>query len=263
MFGSDPRAKKLMEDSWRDGLWAEYARAPLENCFPLNEKLLLGSPTEGGLGYSLADLCSISKYAVSYGGFRGINLKAGETVIVAPATGEYSGGAVQVASAMGARVIAVGRDLEKLKAIAAVNERVKIVQLKGNFEEDLASLKEFGTIDAYMDISPVSANQSTHIRSCMMAVGSYGRVLLMGVIQKDIAIPYIMAVAKNLTIRAQYMYVKEDFQGLIKLVEAGVLKLGEEAGHQIMGEFPLEKWEEAMECAKQNNGPLKTVVFAP
>jgi hypothetical protein len=41
----------------------------------------------------------------------------------------------QVASALGARVIAVGRDLGKLKTIAASNERVSIVLLQVNVEE--------------------------------------------------------------------------------------------------------------------------------
>jgi NADPH:quinone reductase-like Zn-dependent oxidoreductase len=83
--GASPMSKKLMEDSWRDGVYKEYVRAPLENCYALNEKVLLGNLAEGGLGYSMADLTYIGKQVVAYGGLRGIDLKAGETVIVAPA----------------------------------------------------------------------------------------------------------------------------------------------------------------------------------
>ena len=264
MFGSDPMAKKLMEDTWRNGMYAEYARAPLENCHPLNEKILLGSPAEGGLGYSIADLTCLSRQLVAYGGFRGIDLKAGETVIVAPATGSFSGAAVEVASAMGARVIAVGRNLSALQEIAAVNPRVHVLQLKGDVQEDLASLKQFGTIDAYLDISPAVAANSTHVRSCMMAVRSYGRVSLMGgAIFNDIAIPYALAVLKNLTIRGQYMYEREDARDLIKLAETGVLKLGKSVGHKVVGEYKLEEWEEALETAHQNPGAGKTTLFTP
>jgi len=263
VFGPDPRAKKLMEDSWRNGMWAEYVRAPLENCHALNEKVLLGSPAEGGLGCSVADLCCFSRHIVAYGGLRSIDLKPGETIIVAPATGGYSGAAVDVASAMGARVIAVGRDLGKLQRIAATNTRVSIVQLKGNFEGDLAALRQFGSIDAYIDISPGVANESTHVRSCIMAVRPYGRVSLMGIIQKDIAIPYMMAVLNNLTIRGQYMYERRDVQGLLKLVEAGVLKFGQSAGHEIVGQFQLEEWDNAIEAAKQNQGAGKLAIFTP
>ena len=208
-----------MENVWRDGIYAEYARAPLENCYPLNEQMLCGRIEDGGLGYSPNDLSHISRYFIAYGGFRGIDLKPGETVIVAPATGASSSAAVEIASAMGARVIALSRNLTVLQNLAKFNPRVNIVQTKGNVEEDLASLRKFGQIDAYFDISPFAANESTHVRSCMMAVKQYGRVSLMGVLSKDIAIPYVTAVLNNLTIRGQYMYEREDVRGLIKLVE--------------------------------------------
>lgn len=93
--GPSPASKKLMEDSWLNGTFAEYARVPLENCYALNETRLLGQPAEGGLGYNLADLTHLSNQIVAYGGLRGIDLKAGETIIIAPATGAYSGAAVE------------------------------------------------------------------------------------------------------------------------------------------------------------------------
>lgn len=47
-------AMKLMEGEWRDGTYAEYAKFPTENVFPLNEEILFGK-----LGYSIEDLCAI------------------------------------------------------------------------------------------------------------------------------------------------------------------------------------------------------------
>lgn len=93
--GPSPVSKKFMEDSWLNGMLADYARIPLENCYALNETILLGHPAQGGLGYHLADLTHISTQLVAYGGFRAIGLQAGETVIVAPATGAFSGAAVE------------------------------------------------------------------------------------------------------------------------------------------------------------------------
>ncbi|CZR67964.1 related to ADH3-alcohol dehydrogenase III [Phialocephala subalpina] len=259
--GGNPAAHKLIEGPWRNGMYAEYARAPLENCYALNEAVLMRSPSNGGLGYSVGDLSLLTRHTVPYGGFRAIDLKAGETVIVAPATGIYSGAAVEVASAMGARVIAVGRNLETLQKVAAHLPRVQVVEFKGDFNEDLAALKKFGTIDAYMDLSPIAANESTHIRSCMMAVKQYGRVSLIGVNMKDIAIPYAVAVAQNLTIRGQYMYEREDVWGLIKLAESGLLKLGAAAGHELVGEFGLEDHEKAFDVAQQNPEAGKKVLL--
>ncbi|ESZ93262.1 hypothetical protein SBOR_6362 [Sclerotinia borealis F-4128] len=200
VFGEDPKAKTLI-DAWRYGLLAEYVNAPLENVYALNEKRLLGLTTEGGLGYSLGDLSILARHLVPYGRFRGIDLKPGETVIMAPATGLISSAAVEEASSMGARVVAVSRDLSKLQKLAAANQRVEIVQTSGNYEEDLANIKAFGPIDAFLDLSPKEANDSSHIRACLMSLKNYGRASLMGVPTNDIDISYMMAVMNNLTIK--------------------------------------------------------------
>jgi NADPH:quinone reductase-like Zn-dependent oxidoreductase len=53
-------APKLMEGEWRDGTYAEYAKFPLENVFPLNEELLLKR-----FGYQVEDLCALPSIAPS------------------------------------------------------------------------------------------------------------------------------------------------------------------------------------------------------
>ena len=93
-----------MHGEWRNSTYANYAKVPLENCFPLDEKLLLGSPSEGGMGYKIEDLAYIPRPLVPYGGLVDIRLTAGETIVIAPATGSFGGAAVEAAIAMGARV---------------------------------------------------------------------------------------------------------------------------------------------------------------
>ena len=78
---------KLMRDVFRDWSYAEYCRAPLENLTVLNEAHLTSPQQDGGLGYSLSQLAYASAMMVPYGGLRDIELRAGQTVIVAPATG--------------------------------------------------------------------------------------------------------------------------------------------------------------------------------
>lgn len=63
-------SRKLMYGEWRDSTYAEYAKAPLENCFPLDEKRLLGPVDDGGLGYSVENLAYMSALLVPYGGLR-------------------------------------------------------------------------------------------------------------------------------------------------------------------------------------------------
>ena len=161
---------------------------------------------------------------------------------------------------MGAKVIAMSRNLEILKEIAALHPRVTILQTKGNPEEDAKNLANFGTIDAFMDLSPVS---SPHTRTCLMALRQYGKALLMGGITNDIPISNLMLVAKNLTIRGQFMYEREDVRGLIKLAESGLLKLGKSAGGDVVARFPLQEWETALDVAEKNSGAGKLVLFAP
>lgn len=257
------KSMKLMEEVWRDAMWAEYARVPLENCYALDEKALLGSPTDGGLGYTAADIPYLTRQLVSYGGYRSIGIQAGETVIVAPATGTFGGAAVEVASAMGAQVIAAGRNLETLQRIAKSVPRVKTVQLSGDVEKDAEALQQFGQPDAFIDFCPGAVTNPTHIKSCLMALKSYGRVALMGGITGDISIPYFLVLSKNITIRGQFMYEREDVRNIIKLVETGLLKLGKGAGIETIGQFPLEDWENGLETAATNPEWGKQVVFTP
>jgi hypothetical protein len=93
-----------MTGEWRDWTYAEYAKVPLENCVLLDETRLLGPIENGGLGYNVENLTQLHRLLVPYGGLRDIQLQAGETIIIAPATGAFGGRAVEVALAMGAQV---------------------------------------------------------------------------------------------------------------------------------------------------------------
>jgi len=58
------------------------------------------------------------------------------------------------------------------------------------------------------------------------------------------------------------MYEREDAQSIIKLTEAGVLKLRKSARHNVIGQFSFE-WEKAVETAKQNLELGNIVLFTP
>ncbi|TPX10275.1 uncharacterized protein E0L32_008680 [Thyridium curvatum] len=239
--GPSPASKKLMADNWSSGVYAEYTRAPLENCWALDETRLCSPTSQGGLGYSLQELMTLALQAIPFGGVRSIDLQPGETIIVAPSTGTYSGAAVGVALAFGANVIVVGRDEEKLRGLQATYPQVKTVVNTGDVEADAAALrKPFGPVDAYIDISPPQANDSTHVRSCFLALKQGGRAALQGLISKDIAIPYSHVVWNNLTIKGRYMYEREDIRRMVKMAECGVLKLGKAGGWDVTGTFRLE-----------------------
>lgn len=240
--GPSPETQKFMADNWAAGAYAEYMRAPLENCHALDEALLCD-----GFGYTLTELNYIPTALIPYGGLRSIDLQPGERVVVAPATGSVTGAAVHVALAMGAQVIAVGHNETVLRRLQEEfgADRVKLFTPTGDVDKDAEALQQWGPVDKFIDISPFAANNSTHVRSCLMALRPSGKAVLMGVLNKDIMIPYDQIVWKKQTIRGQYMYERDDAKSLIKLVETSALKLGKAGGQEVSGTFKLEEIDEA------------------
>jgi D-arabinose 1-dehydrogenase-like Zn-dependent alcohol dehydrogenase len=259
--GATAGSKKLMEETWRNGTWAEYCRAPLESVLPFNEEIL-----KGELGYKEADLATLGQFLVVYGGLRDIGLQAGETVIVTPATGGFGGAAVMVALAIGASVIAMGRSETALAGLASKFEgRVKTVKMTGDVTKDAEELKKAsaGSIDAVFDIPPPMAAKSTHLKSCIMAINHGGRISLMGGIFDDVPIPYHLVVHKDLTLRGKWMYSRVDIEIVIRMVETGVLKIGQLAGVKTDGDFTFAEWKEAFDAADAHAGWGNSVMMKP
>ncbi|KAI1387168.1 alcohol dehydrogenase GroES domain-containing protein [Hypoxylon trugodes] len=235
------------------GTWAELVKVPLENVLRFNEDRLKG------LGVGIRDLAFVQQCLVGYGGLRDVNLTAGETVLVTPATGNFGGGAVHVALAMGARVIAMGRNegiLEELKGLAP--GRVETVVMSGSVESDVAAITKFGVIDVFLDLTGIEATSTAHIRAGILSVRPGGRVSLMGQVA-GVELPYTMVMYRQLTIRGTLMYTREQAEDLIKLVETGVLKLGPSAGQTIRGIYKLEDGAAAVEASRREAGAGRCV----
>ncbi|CAO2647479.1 Nn.00g084010.m01.CDS01 [Neocucurbitaria sp. VM-36] len=253
-------SKKLMRDTWRDGSFAEYARFPLENCIPLDEERLCGR-----LGYSIPDLMYMNYLLVPFGGLRDIKLEPGDTIIVSPATGGYGGAGVQVAIAMGARVIATGRNEEKLAELKkhvlknSPNAQIETMQITGDEAADTATLQSFGTIDAVLDFTPPQASKSSHLRSATSALRRNGRVSLMGFSEQPVA-PWNF-VAKNITIKGKLMYEREDILQFVKMMERGLFPRGKALVDTKT--FQLSDWKAGFNEAAEHTGIGKQVVFTP
>ena len=199
--GGSEGSKKLMRGEWRNSTFAQYVKAPLECCIPLDEKKLTAKPEDGGQGYDLARLAYVSMLLVPFGGFRSINVQPGETVIIAPATGGFGGAAVHMALALGARVIALGRNTESLAKLKKLSDRVETVRMTGNLDEEIAALAKIGKADAFLDISPPAAANSTHMKASILSLRHGGRVSLMGGIRSDVSLPYHFIMRNDITIK--------------------------------------------------------------
>ena len=258
--GGSDGSRKLMRDIWRDGTFAEFARVPLENCIPLDEARLCQE-----LGYSPQDLMYIGNLLVPYGGLRDIKLEPGETVVVCPATGGFGGAGVLVAIAMGARVIAMGRNEKELARLkehvkkGTPGARVETIRITGDERADTAELQAFGTIDAVLDLSPPEAGDSTHLKSVIMALRRGGRCSLMGFNHAFLAMWKI--VGDDISMKGKLMYERADIVHFVKILESGLFPKG--TAFVVTKAFALEDWRLCFDEAAEYTGIGRTVVMAP
>ncbi|OOF90708.1 hypothetical protein ASPCADRAFT_10437 [Aspergillus carbonarius ITEM 5010] len=121
--GHSAASKRLIGTEGRDSTYVEYARVPLENSLSWMRSDCWARSSNGGLGYDLNGLLYRGVQLVLFGGLRAVGVgRGGDRVIISPATGSFGGAAVQIALAMGASVIAMGRNgevLERLRSFFA------------------------------------------------------------------------------------------------------------------------------------------------
>ncbi|KID92636.1 isopropanol dehydrogenase [Metarhizium guizhouense ARSEF 977] len=185
--GLDERTRAFARDSWRNGCWAEYVRAPLENTWPV-----------------------------------------GETVVVTPATGLFSGAAAAAA---------VSRSADKLARMEGIYPGLKTVVAgkTGNLTCGYCRPRPRGRCCGFQP--PWREG--------------------FGVPGPGDSFP-----PADLTVRASWMYEREYARALVKMAELGVLKLRKAAGLEVIASYPLERMEEAVDKGLEA-GASELVVIGP
>lgn len=239
----------------------------------LDENILFGR-----LGYQMKDLGSLMTLAVAFGGLDTAQLRPGETVIIAPATGSFGGAAVHVALALGAQVVALGRNKTTLQALEVLGDgRVATAQLSGSVEGDLEGIKTAAAklgraaalvADVFFEISPpfvVDGPGQTvpYITAALIALRKGGRAVFMGGIQQQISLHIWDVVHGNKALLGWWMYTPAQLKAIIHLIETGVLKLGEKRGLLCKGIFSLEEWEEGFDLAAREAKAGSFVLLQP
>ena len=59
------------------------------------------------------------------------------------------------------------------------------------------------------------------------------------------------------------MYSRDNVRDLIRLVEVGLLRLGDGTGHVNISKFALEDWKNAFDAAAAYSGSDKNAVIVP
>uniref|UniRef100_A0A093VGY0 Alcohol dehydrogenase n=1 Tax=Talaromyces marneffei PM1 TaxID=1077442 RepID=A0A093VGY0_TALMA len=263
--GGYPAAQKLMDGEWRDATYAEYAKFPLENLYPLNEDVLFNK-----LGYTMSDLCLMPVCLVPFGGLSEVDVKPGEVVIVAPATGRYGGAAVAVALAMGATVVAAGRNKDALAALESIHASTGRLRTVALTEDPSSNAEAFKTAagkpdgaDVYIDFSPPAMKGSSLLVAAVKALRPFGRLVIMGGHLGEISVSYLDIMLKSIRIQGRFMYSRQHVLQLIQMTESGVLKFGSKLGINETQEYGLESIGDALQAAANLSGFGNHVVLKP
>ncbi len=245
-----------LQKHFHDGPFAERMMVPTENAIPL------GAIDQADAGR----WCAAGIALVPYGGLLAMGLQAGETLLVSGATGNYGSAAVATALAMGAGcVVAPGRNEQVLAdLVRRFGSRVRPVTLTGNEDTDRARMQAAapGPIDCMLDILPPSASAAV-VRTAVMAVRPYGRAVLMGGVGMlggdDLSLPYPWIMRNCISIHGQWMYEPKAVLGMIALVRAGLLDLGQFD----VTEFALDDANQAVAHAAGHAGAFRITVIRP
>lgn len=168
---------------------------------------------------------------------------------------------MQVAAAMGARVMAMGRnenELARLKSLVAGSATVETVGITGEEAADTAALKVFGVIYAVLDLLPQGA-KSNHLHSAVGTLRRGGRVSVMGF--SDFPVGSWKVVSDDISFRGKLMYEREDIVSFLKMLESGLFPTRQ--NFVKVKTFELEKWKEAFDEAAVYAGAGKLVALTP
>jgi alcohol dehydrogenase len=243
-----------LSETFRHGTFAEKALFPQENLTVIPKSL----------GRDAAKFTCINLLLVPYGGLLSGNFQAGETIMILGGTGYFGLGGVAVAVAVGARkVIVPTRSAKKMKMLQNhFGDRVVPVMTSGNEEKDAAAFKAAageGAIDHVLDLLDPKASLSI-LRSSLAALRPNGTMILMSGSQSRIELPYYPIMLNNITIKGCFMYPRTAVKKMIGMLDAGLISTD---FIKIDATFTLDRVNDAVKHAKQNNGALKTTILTP
>ena len=75
-------------------------------------------------------------------------------------------------------------------------------------------------------------------------------------------IPNLLVTRCNITLKENWMCERSDVLALVKMIEKENLRLKEEDGCYVVGEFGLDQWREALAAANQPTVIGESVVFS-
>ena len=202
-------AGKALGEDMQGGL-AEYAAVPAGNCIPLPADVSFVQAAALPIAYGTA-----RRQLITRGG-----LQAGETVAILGAAGGLGTGAVLIAKAVGARVIACASSAAKRDRLAELGADVLIDTSQEDWGAQIWKATGKQGVDLMVDNTGAATWQSS-----IRATAPGGRVVTCGatsgyeVTQFQ---PYVWV--RELDIRGSNGWRREDLEELLAMVQAGTLE---------------------------------------
>lgn len=217
-FGMGPGAKRHLE-RWRHGGFAERMMLPAECMTPLGEAAKRATA---------AQLCRLGWLGTAYGAFVKARLKPGDTVAVVGASGMVGSSGVLIALAMGAtRIVALGRNRERLDAVARLDPRIVAVapSAKG-FEADAIREATGGQgADVVLDAVGTGASPEASL-AAIGALAFGGRSVLVGAaLSGALTLDYTRIMYNENTVQGSLWFPRRAAAEMIAMIAAGTLDL--------------------------------------
>jgi NADPH2:quinone reductase len=234
----------------RLGAFAEYAVLSADALKPKPERLSFAQAAAYGAAYLTAYVALV----------RRARLEPGEWVLVHGAAGGVGLAAVDLAKALGARVIAASASDDKLAAIQALYAPDATVNVTGGFREAVKAITGGEGADVIYD--PVGGDIFDESTRC---IAFDGRLLVIGftsgrIPTVSVNIPLIKGFSVMGVRAGEYGRRfpdkgRENGEAVWKMADEGIIK------PHVHAELPLERWREAFELLSERKVIGKAVII--
>lgn len=233
----------------RNGAFAEYIVAPAKTLRPKPARLSFGEAASYGAAYLTARVALV----------RRANLQPGEWVLVHGAAGGVGLAAVDLAKAMGARVIAASASDDKLAQVARLYAPDAVVNVTGGFRDQVKAITGGRGVDVVYD--PVGGDVFDESLRCL---AFDGRLLVIGFTSGRIPtvsanIPLIKGISVMGVRAGEYGRQfpergAEDQAAVWGMADAGTIR------PHVHAQLPLERWREAFDLLAERRVVGKAVI---
>ncbi|WP_433506017.1 NADPH:quinone oxidoreductase family protein [Pseudonocardia halophobica] len=229
------------------GAFAELATAPVQSVFPLPDNV----------GFAAGACLPMNYLTMTFALITRGQLQKGETVLVHGAAGGIGTATIQLAKALGARVISVVSTQEKADFVKSVGSDEAV--LTDGFKDAVKELTDGTGVDMVVD--PVGGDRFT---DSLRSLAPLGRLLVIGFTAGEIpTVKVNRLLLNNIDVRGvgwgayampREGYTRAEWDKLIPYLESGIVD------PPIAGTYPLEKAGEAVALLGERGVLGKAVV---